>query len=316
MLKPASPKLPAKSRAKASALVGIAILAAGCGGPPLTEIGSGWFVDQGKAPWPHLYRVVDGTRVVVDRQIESYGLYYKVCLVYSTFRPEGGVVFITAGDHTPYPVTAVDSSRPWRIDADGLRRFDTYEDPNGRRQLAIEFISLSDLCTAAQMTPPLAARWAEKTRVVPGKTKIVESVLDVDGADSVGNSALNEPVRLGQVAVIDELLKAGADINASNRSGGTVLMTAVWFRNTGVVRQLLAAGARINAQDDRGQTALMDAAYTRNREMAELLLEAGADVTIRDDLGRDAAARVPDGGGPEMDALRATLARANAARAK
>jgi hypothetical protein len=60
----------------------------------------------------------------------------------------------------------------------------------------------------------------------------------------------------------------------------------------------------------------MDAAYTRNREMAELLLEAGADVTIRDDLGRDAAARVPDGGGPEMDKLRARLAQAEAASAK
>ncbi len=292
------------------ALIGIAILAAGCGGPPLTEIGSRWFVDQSKAPWPHLYRVVDGTRVVVDRQIESYGLYYKVCLVYETTRPEGRVVFITAGDRTPYPVTAGDSLRPWRIDMDGVRRFDTYEDPNGRRQLAVEFIALSDSCSAAQMSPPLADNWAAVTRVVPGRARIVESVIDLDGADSVGNSALSEPVRLGQIVLIDELLRAGVDVNASNRSGGTPLMTAVMFRSTAVVRQLLAGGARINAQDDRGQTALMDAARTYNREMAELLIDAGADVTIRDDHGRNAAAHVPDSLNPEMKKLRERLARA------
>ncbi len=123
-------------------------------------------------------------------------------------------------------------------------------------------------------------------------------------------------MRLKQIVLVDELLRAGADVNSTNRHGGTPLMTAVWSRDTEVVRRLLEAGAWINAQTDKGQTALMDAAHTRNREMAELLLDAGADVKIRDDLGRNAAARVPDGGGPEMDALRARLARAEAAAAK
>ncbi len=46
----------------------------------------------------------------------------------------------------------------------------------------------------------------------------------------------------------------------------------------------------------------------RNLEMAQLLLAGGADVTIRDDLGRNAAGRVPDGGNPDMDKLRAVCA--------
>jgi hypothetical protein len=96
-------------------LVGIAVLgAAGCGGPPLTEIGKGWFVDHGKAPWAHLYRVVDGDRVLVDRQIETYRMYYNVCLVYETSRAEGRVVFIAAFDHAPHPVVASDTLNPWR----------------------------------------------------------------------------------------------------------------------------------------------------------------------------------------------------------
>ncbi len=221
-------------------------------------------------------------------------------------------MFMVIGNLTPYPVTTGDTLRPWRIDADGLRRFDTQEDANGQQQLAIEFISITEMCTEAQRTRPLQDNWAENTRVVPGKTKIVESVLDVNGADSVGNSPLAGAVHLGQIVLMEELLRAGADVNSGNRSGGTPLMYAVRSRNTDVVRHLLEAGARINAQADNGNTALMDAAHTRNREMAELLLDAGADVTIRDDLGRNAAARLPDGGGPEMDKLRARLASAGA----
>jgi Ankyrin repeats (3 copies) len=286
---------------------------AGCSGPPMTEIGSGWFVDETKAPWAHLYHVVDGKRVVVDRLIYSYRLYYKVCLAYESSRSEGRVMFIVAGNRTPYPVAVSDTQRPWRIDADGLRRFETQEDEDGGRLLAIEFIDFSDLCTAAQMAVPFEDNWAETTRIVDGKeAKIVESVVDVNGGDSVGNSTLSEAVRVGQITVIDALLRAGADINAANRHGGTPLMTAVSSRKTDLVRQLLAGGARINAQNDDGQTALMGAARMRNPEMAELLLDAGADMTIRDDLGRNAAAHLPDGGGPEMDKLRARFTRVSA----
>jgi hypothetical protein len=292
------------------------LLAAGCGGPELTDIGSGWFVDAGKAPWAHLYRIADGTRVLVDRQIDSYGLYYKVCLVYETSRPEGRVIFITAFDRTPYPVTASDTLQPWRIDADGLRRFDLKEDADGGRLLTVEFIGLSDFCTAAQLTPPLHDGWAETALVEPGKAKIVESVIDVYGADSVGNSTLSDAVRAGQTTVIDELLRAGADVNSSSRSGGTALITAVLSRNTKVLQQVLAAGARLNTQDDRGETALMWAARMSNREMAEMLIDAGADIAIRDDLGRNAATWVPDTASAEMRKLRARLDRAAAPMAE
>ena len=213
-------------------------------------------------------------------------------------------------------MTGTDTLRPWRIDVDGMRRFDTREDTNGRVLLAIEFIDLSAVCNAAQMAKPFEAEWAKITAVVPGRVKAVESILEVNGADSVGNSTLSDAVRLKQIVLVDELLRAGADVNSTNRHGGTPLMTGVWSRDTEVVRRLLEAGAWINAQADNGHTALMDAAHTRNREMSELLLDAGADVKIRDDLGRNAAARVPDGGGPEMDALRARLARAEAASTK
>jgi hypothetical protein len=41
-----------------------------------TEIGDGWSVDEGlpEKPAAHLYHEKDGTRVVVDRQIDAYRL--------------------------------------------------------------------------------------------------------------------------------------------------------------------------------------------------------------------------------------------------
>lgn len=134
------------------------------------------------------------------------------------------------------------------------------------------------------MAEPLSDNWARTTRIVPGKTRIEETVLDVNGADDAGNSTLAEAVRAEQIGVVEELL--------------------------------LDAGARVSAQSDNGNTALMDAAHVRNLEMAQLLLAAGADVTIRDDLGRNVAGRVPDGGNPDIDKLRALFARATASAAR
>ena len=56
---------------------------------------------------------------------------------------------------------------------------------------------------------------------MPGRVKVVESTLEVNGADSVGNSTLSEAVRLKQTVLVDELLRAGADVNSANRYGGT-----------------------------------------------------------------------------------------------
>jgi hypothetical protein len=291
------------------------MLAGGCTTAPLTDIGEGWYVDQGLPgkPAAHLYHEVEGTRVLVDRQIEAYRMYYRMCLVYQVSRPEGRVLFGVVGHLTPLALTVSDALHPWRFDSDALRRFDKLVDLDGRNLLKVEVMKVGDpVCTAMQMQPPLTENWAAAAHVKPGQFKIEESVLDVNGVDSVGNSTLSEAVREGQIATVDELLRAGADANSSNDAGITVLMTAVAHRHPDVVRRLLKGGARINAQDDRGQTALMTAARYRNPDIAQLLLDAGADVRIRDDSGQNAVGWVPDGGGPETQQLRKLMERAAA----
>jgi hypothetical protein len=261
-----------------------------------------------------LYREVDGTRVVVDRQVDAYRLYVKRCLMYEAARPEGRVVFVVWGGLTPLPIAESDLRR-WRMDADGLRRFDTPLDPDGRTMLTVEWLQYGDICYAAQNQPKFDESWSQRPRAAFAKIRVETSAVDVNGVDSVGNSTLSEAARHGQIALVDELLRAGADVNASNDAGITPLMTSVAFRHTEVTRRLIRAGARIDAQDDGGETALMTAVRYRNPEMAQILLEAGADPAIRDDSGRTAAAWVPDDGSAELKNLRARLDRpAKAAR--
>jgi hypothetical protein len=299
------------ARTVLSLLAATAIVAtSGCHRPRLTAIGDGWFVDEtppGK-PATRLYREVDGMRVVVDGQIEAYRLYARHCLIYEAPRAEGRFLFVVAGGLTPVAFSASNAPRRWRLDIDGPRRFDTVVDPN-RSLLAVEWINFGDPCYLAQTQPPFRDDWARTATYVLDRLKIEESILDVHGEDSVGNSTLSDAAREGQVVLVDELLSAGADPNSANNSGVSVLMTA---SNPQVVRRVIEGGARVDAQDGRGQTALMYAARYRNLEKAKLLLEAGASRTMRDDSGRTAAAWVPDSDGEAQRQLRTLLAGAAA----
>jgi len=286
-------------------------VAVGCGGPRLTAIGDKWFVDPappGK-PAPHLYRQPDGTRVVVDRQIEAYRLYANRCLIYEAPRADGRFLFVVWGGLTPVAFrTSVGPSR-WRLDTDGPRRFETVVDPDGRRLLAMEWINFGDPCYVAQLQPRFNDKWpsATTTPLVTDRINVVQTTVDVDGEDTVGNSTLSDAAHEGQVVLVDELLRAGADPNSANHAGISVLTSAVVSRNLDVARKIVAAGARVNAQDGRGETALMWAVRYRNLEMAKLLIDAGAKTTIRDDIGRTAAVWVPDGSTEELRKLRALV---------
>src|SRR5947207_3302328 len=105
----------------------ILVASASCRRPELTAIGDGWFVDaaQPGRPAPHLYREGNGTRLLVDRQVEAYRLYANRCLIYEAPRPDGRFLFVVWGPLTPVAFrTSIGPSR-WRLDTDGPRRFDT-----------------------------------------------------------------------------------------------------------------------------------------------------------------------------------------------
>ena len=161
----------------------VLVASAGCGGPRLTAIGDGWFVDSAEAgrPAPHLYHEAGGRRVLVDRQIEAYRLYVNRCLIYEAPRADGRYLFVAWAGLTPVAFRESIGPSRWRLDADGPRRFETPMDPDGRRLLAIEWINFGDPCYTAQMQPRFADHWVSTpTRVVSDRIKIEESTIDVD----------------------------------------------------------------------------------------------------------------------------------------
>jgi hypothetical protein len=264
------------------------------GGPHLKRIARDWYVDDVEAgkPSPRLYWVKDGKRVVVDRQILGYEM--SACLMYETSRPSlSRVVFGVLQPRSPVPIVASDSISPWKMSWDGLRRFDIPKaQMDGRTTVAMEFVSVNDICSLAFQQPEFTEDWPDRTPLTFSRVKIEHTEFDVNGADSVGNSTLSLEVQERHPDVVEELLRAGADVNTANQSGVTPVMTAVAFdaRSTAVMERLLDGGADIDAQDNGGETALMYAAKYGRKEALQILLARGANPAIRDNDGRTAAA--------------------------
>jgi hypothetical protein len=83
---------------------------------------------------------------------------------------------------------------------------------------------------------------------------------------------------------VKELLKAHADPNVQIE-GVTALMAA---KNIAIVQQLLTAGADVNLKDKEGRTALIRAVLNNNGPLVEKLLKAHADPDIQDNQGETA----------------------------
>jgi hypothetical protein len=93
------------------------------------------------------------------------------------------------------------------------------------------------------------------------------------------------------------LLEAGADVNGQDTLGNTALMYALWWDRKNLARSLLDRGADVNLANHRGETPLMQAIRRVSGEavnlpvIVEWLLDAGADVNPRNRRG-DTALRL------------------------
>ena len=94
--------------------------------------------------------------------------------------------------------------------------------------------------------------------------------------------------RAGEVAQIEELLRARLPVNLTNSTGDTLLLLAAYHDHPELVAALLRAGADTSRVNDRGQTALGAAVFRRSTASVTALLRAGADP----DLGRQSARAV------------------------
>jgi len=111
--------------------------------------------------------------------------------------------------------------------------------------------------------------------------------LDVNDADSFGNTALMHVAAKGSIEMAEELLKHKANINAKDKYGQTALFFAVSNGHTEMVQLLIEAGASTNDVTVFGQTVIMKAAYTisiYSASIVQILLEQQAHTDVQGEV--------------------------------
>jgi ankyrin repeat protein len=106
--------------------------------------------------------------------------------------------------------------------------------------------------------------------------------LDVNLVQPDGTTALHAAAEREDVALVQQLIAAGANVKAQNRYGVAPLSVAASTGNAAVITALLAAGADPNTTAGQGETALMAAARTGHVNAIAALLSRGAAVNARE----------------------------------
>jgi ankyrin repeat protein len=101
------------------------------------------------------------------------------------------------------------------------------------------------------------------------------------------NLTLFYPILDGNLAIIEELLRAGIPVNAKDPKNNTALIYAIKRNQKDVVRSLISHGAKVNIRcGDKGMTPLITAInHTKDQEMIDIIIEAGAKITTRESHG-------------------------------
>ncbi len=117
-----------------------------------------------------------------------------------------------------------------------------------------------------------------------GNLPMVETLLrhgaDPDAPDAADRVPVYYAARTGNTNALALLLDAGADVDARSASSQTPLQLAVMEDDLAAARMLVEHGADPNQIDRSGDTALHKAVRRRNAEAVRYLLEHGADPRI------------------------------------
>jgi ankyrin repeat protein len=109
----------------------------------------------------------------------------------------------------------------------------------------------------------------------------VESGMNVETADSTGETALMKATKAGKGEIVKALLDGGADPKKVNAEGVPPLIQAIRSHQTDSARALIAGGANVDARDNAGFSSVMLAVLENQYDIAEAMINAGADVLVQ-----------------------------------
>ena len=123
----------------------------------------------------------------------------------------------------------------------------------------------------------------ENVKIASGLLKLN---LDVDVQNSEGETALHIASKLGNLTIVNLLLKNQANINVKDsKYGESALHKAIWNGHIEIMETLLLSGANCNIQDDDiGWTPLHVAVYMNNLKVVQKFLQIVNDLNIRLDV--------------------------------
>ncbi|WP_240342618.1 ankyrin repeat domain-containing protein [Methylococcus sp. EFPC2] len=104
---------------------------------------------------------------------------------------------------------------------------------------------------------------------------------DLEGLIANRTTPLVQACRLGERAIVEALLAAGARLDAVNGDGNNALWLACFKEDLAIIDKLVENGVALDHQNDGGSTALMYAASAGKTAVVARLLEAGADVGLQ-----------------------------------
>ncbi|HEX5228521.1 MAG TPA: ankyrin repeat domain-containing protein [Bryobacteraceae bacterium] len=134
---------------------------------------------------------------------------------------------------------------------------------------------------AAQSDGQTALQWAAYRDDIDLAKELIAAGADPKLANREGATAMQLASLHGSPAMIEALLKAGADANEHGLHDETPLMFAARAGSIPTLDSLLKHGALVNAKESlRGTTALMWAVEQGHTGSAEFLIQHGADVSV------------------------------------
>jgi thiosulfate/3-mercaptopyruvate sulfurtransferase len=104
---------------------------------------------------------------------------------------------------------------------------------------------------------------------------------DIEAIRDNRMTPLMHACRLGDEAIVDALLEAGASLEALNSDGNNALWLACYSETLAIIDRLIERGIAIDHQNENGATSLMYAASTGKTAVVARLLAAGADTGIK-----------------------------------